>query len=47
MGRNVFSQFSRSSDRVLLREGIPTPRFTAFECINKTVDVVTEFLELF
>ena len=34
-------------DRVLLREGIPTVRFTAQECITKTADVVTEFLELF
>ena len=34
-------------DRVLLREGIPTARFTAQECIAKTVDVVTEFLKLF
>ena len=34
-------------DRILLREGIPTARFTAFECINRTVDVITEFLELF
>jgi hypothetical protein len=34
-------------DRVLLKEGIPTARFTAQECMNKTVDVITEFLELF
>ncbi len=34
-------------DRVLLREGIPTARFTAQECISKTVDVITEFLGLF
>ena len=34
-------------DRVLLREGIPTARFTASECITKATDVVTEFLELF
>lgn len=34
-------------DRVLLREGIATARFTAQECINKTADVITEFLELF
>ena len=33
-------------DRVLLREGIPTARFTAQECINKTADVITEFLKL-
>lgn len=34
-------------DRVLLREGIPTARFTAFECIKRTADVITEFLKLF
>jgi very-short-patch-repair endonuclease len=34
-------------DRVLLREGIPTARFTAQECITRAADVVTEFLELF
>ena len=34
-------------DRVLLREGIPTARFTAQECITRTELVVTEFLELF
>lgn len=34
-------------DRVLLREGIPIARFTAQECMTRTADVVTEFLELF
>lgn len=34
-------------DRVLLREGLPTARFTGQECMNKTADVITEFLELF
>jgi very-short-patch-repair endonuclease len=33
-------------DRVLLREGIPTARFTAQECLNQTADVITEFLKL-
>jgi len=28
----------------MLREGIPTVRFTAKECHEKTADVVTEFL---
>ena len=34
-------------DRVLLREGISTARFTAQECLNNTANVVTEFLKLF
>lgn len=34
-------------DRVLLREGISTARFTAQECLNKTADVIKEFLKLF
>lgn len=34
-------------DRVLLREGIPTARFTAKECYEHPDDVVTEFLNLF
>ena len=33
-------------DRVLLREGIPTARFTASEC-DRPADVVTEFLNIF
>ena len=33
-----------AGDRVLLREGIPTVRFTDKECREKTGDVVTEFL---
>ncbi len=34
-------------DRVLLKEGIPTVRFTAKECHEKTADVVTEFMAIF
>jgi len=34
-------------DRVLLREGIPTVRFTADECYSRPDDVVTEFLNAF
>lgn len=34
-------------DRTLLREGIPTARFTANECYNRPADVVTEFLNMF
>ncbi|MBD2771394.1 DUF2726 domain-containing protein [Iningainema tapete] len=34
-------------DRVLLREGIPTVRFTAKECFERAADVVTEFLNIF
>ena len=34
-------------DHILLREGIPTVRFTAQECISRTELVITEFLELF
>lgn len=34
-------------DRTLLREGIPTVRFTANECYNRPADVVTEFLNMF
>jgi len=34
-------------DRVLLREGIPTARFTANECSNRTEDVIVEFLQMF
>ena len=34
-------------DRVLLREGIPTARFTAQECITRTELVITEFLKMF
>jgi hypothetical protein len=30
----------------MLREGIPTVRFTAKECEEKTTDVVTEFLSV-
>ena len=31
---------------MMLREGIPTVRFTSKECHEKTADMVTEFLEL-
>jgi hypothetical protein len=34
-------------DRVLLREGIPTVRFTANECFNQPANVVAEFLNIF
>ena len=34
-------------DRVLLREGIPTARFTAGECFDQPANVVTEFLNIF
>lgn len=34
-------------DRVLLREGIPTARFTAEECFNRSAEVVDEFLGMF
>ncbi len=34
-------------DRVFLREGIPTARFTASDCYNHPSAVVEEFLELF
>jgi len=33
-----------AGDRLMLCEGIPTVRFTAKECHEKTADVVTEFL---
>jgi hypothetical protein len=33
-------------DRVLLKEGIPTVRFTAQECMARSADVVTEFLSI-
>jgi hypothetical protein len=32
---------------VSLREGIPTARFMAKECQDKTADVVTEFMAIF
>ena len=35
-----------AGDRVLLREGIPTARFTDKECRERTGEVVTEFLGL-
>ena len=43
------SQASRDyvRDRVLLREGIPTVRFTADNCFNQPAEVVTEFLNIF
>jgi Protein of unknown function (DUF559) len=34
-------------DRLLLREGIPTARFTDKECYSQAADVVSEFLNLF
>ncbi len=34
-------------DRVLLREGLPTVRFTAKECFEKPENVVIEFLSIF
>ena len=44
-GLQTFRDYVR--DRVLLREGIPTVRFTANECFNQPADVVTEFLNIF
>ena len=44
-GTQTIRDYAR--DRVLLREGIPTARFTASECFNKAAEVVTEFLALF
>jgi hypothetical protein len=43
------SQASRDyvRDRVLLREGIPTVRFTADDCFNQPAEVITEFLNIF
>ncbi|MEB3192993.1 MAG: DUF433 domain-containing protein [Snowella sp.] len=34
----------QSGDRLMLREGIPTVRFTDKECRERTGEVVTEFL---
>ena len=34
-------------DRLMLREGIPTARFTGQECLEKPDQVVQEFLNLF
>ncbi|WP_161486837.1 hypothetical protein A5482_014790 (plasmid) [Cyanobacterium sp. IPPAS B-1200] len=34
-------------DRLVLKEGIPTVRFTAKECFNQPKRVVEEFLGLF
>jgi hypothetical protein len=34
-------------DRVLLREGIPTARFTASECLQRTDETIEEFLNMF
>lgn len=34
-------------DRILLREGIPTARFTASECYTHTEAVINEFLSMF
>ncbi|WP_398337793.1 DUF559 domain-containing protein [[Leptolyngbya] sp. PCC 7376] len=36
-----------SRDRLMLKEGISTARFTAQECMNATAEVVNEFLGLF
>jgi Protein of unknown function (DUF559) len=46
---NAGSQTERDygRDRLLLREGIPTARFTAQECYTQPTDVVSEFLNLF
>ena len=32
---------------IMLKQGIPTVRFTAKECHKKTADVVTEFMVVF
>ena len=34
-------------DRLMLKEGVSTARFTAQECMNATADVIDEFLEMF
>ncbi len=39
--------FIALGDRIMLRERIPTVRFTAKECREKTADVMTEFLAIF
>lgn len=44
-GTQVMRDYVR--DRVLLREGIPTVRFTARECLERSTDVVAEFLKMF
>jgi hypothetical protein len=44
-GAQTFRDYVR--DRVFLREGIPTARFTADECFNRPADVVAEFLNMF
>ncbi|MGB2925494.1 MAG: DUF559 domain-containing protein [Limnothrix sp.] len=36
-----------AKDRLMLREGIQTARFTAKECLSGTVDVINEFLSLY
>ena len=48
-GRQHNEQRNRdyAKDRLMLREGIPTARFTAQECLNSSVAVVDEFLFLF
>lgn len=43
-GGQVLRDYVR--DRVLLREGFPTVRFTAQECLHRTTEVVREFLNL-
>lgn len=44
-GDQVIRDYGR--DRLLLREGIPTVRFTAQECLNQASDVVSELLHVF
>lgn len=36
-----------AKDRLMLKESLPTARFTAQECLNGTTDVITEFLSLY
>lgn len=44
-GRQTVRDYVR--DRLMLREGIPTARFTGIDCLEKPDEVVQEFLGLF
>jgi hypothetical protein len=44
--RPSYSSPTNNRDRVLLKEGIPTVRFTAKEYQERTTDVVTELISL-
>ncbi len=43
-GSQTFRDYVR--DRILLREGIATARFTADECFKRPAEVVSEFLNI-